>query len=174
MNWRSQIEYPTHAIETQSWLEPADFEAFFHGILIEAHSGPLRYAIYNFIQIHSGHTVLVRVILQSNFFYKKLFWVYKSTVYNQEQLIIKSRFYVLGTSINDVWRFLIMFDPPTYHVHVRFWGVNLDLPILASNVINARPLRVRSINSCQLGLNRLKSRIYSLLWSEGANFLQKR
>ena len=37
-----------------------------------------------------------------------------------------------GTSINDVQRFLMIFDPPTYHVrqfltcNVQFWGVILD------------------------------------------------
>ena len=54
-----------------------------------------------------------------------------------------------GTSINDVQRFSMIFDLPTYHVRrfkpyeVRFFGVILDLPTLKLNVINGRSLKLQ-------------------------------
>ena len=49
-----------------------------------------------------------------------------------------------GMSINDIRRFLMIFDLPTYHVvqflpsNVLFLGVILNLPTLKSDVINGR------------------------------------
>ena len=54
-----------------------------------------------------------------------------------------------GTSINDVTRFLAIFDLPTYLVllyNVQFWGLSqTPLPTLISDVINGRSLWRREI-----------------------------
>ena len=49
-----------------------------------------------------------------------------------------------GTSINDVWRFSMIFDLPTNHVrrflpyNIRVLGVILDLPTPKSDIMNGR------------------------------------